>query len=49
MQHFSGPTSPLDFRWPDRDWRDGRYRPAEWFSSVDRRPSIKENPHRLPS
>ena len=31
----------LDFRFPDKDWRTGRPRLAEWFKTVSERPSMK--------
>lgn len=30
----------LDFRWPDRDWREGRPGLAAWFKVFDLRPSM---------
>lgn len=30
----------LHFRWPDRDWRDGRPNLTGWFDRFDRRPSM---------
>lgn len=38
----------LDFRWPDRGWRDGRSGLARWFDVVGQRPSMIATQHRLP-
>jgi glutathione S-transferase len=35
----------LDFRWPDRDWRDGRPDLSGWFDRFDRRPSMTTTRH----
>jgi glutathione S-transferase len=37
----------LDFRWPDRDWRDGRRSLSGWFDRFDRRPSMTTTRHAL--
>jgi glutathione S-transferase len=37
----------LDFRWPDRDWRDGRRNLSGWFDRFDRRPSMTTTRHAL--
>lgn len=35
----------LDFRWPERDWRAGRPRLAEWFQEAEARPSLQATKH----
>lgn len=39
----------LDFRWPQRDWRQGRPRLSAWFATLSARPSMIETAHRLPA
>jgi glutathione S-transferase len=36
----------FDFRWPDRDWRAGRPRSAEFLDEMQRRPSMIETAYR---
>lgn len=36
----------FDFRWPDRDWRAGRPRCAEFLEEMQRRPSMIETAYR---
>jgi glutathione S-transferase len=36
----------FDFRWPDRDWRSGRPRCAEFLDEMQRRPSMIETAYR---
>lgn len=36
----------LDFRWPDRDWRGGRKRLADWFALMEQRPSMLATAYR---
>ncbi len=36
----------FDFRWPDRDWRAGRPRAAEFLDEMQRRPSMIETAYR---
>jgi glutathione S-transferase len=36
----------FDFRWPDRDWRSGRPRSAEFLDQMQRRPSMIETAYR---
>lgn len=36
----------FDFRWPDRDWRSGRPRSAEFLEAMQRRPSMIETAYR---
>jgi glutathione S-transferase len=38
----------LDFRWPDRDWRQPRPGLAQWFASFAARRSMIETAHRAP-
>lgn len=38
----------LDFRWPDRPWRNRRDGLAAWFEVFARRPSMTATAHRLP-
>lgn len=38
----------LDFRWPDRAWRDGRSGLSKWFEVVGRRSSMMATRHHLP-
>lgn len=38
----------LSFRWPGRDWRNGRPGVAAWFERFSRRPSMTSTPHRQP-
>jgi glutathione S-transferase len=40
--------SYIDFRWPDRDWREGRSRAAEFMQAMNERPSMTETAYRLP-
>ncbi len=35
----------LDFRWPDRDWRDGRPDLSGWFDRFAHRPSMTTTRH----
>ena len=35
----------LDFRWPDRDWRNGRPDLSGWFDRFDSRPSMTTTRH----
>jgi len=37
----------LDFRWPDRNWRNGRPGLSGWFDRFDRRPSMTATRHSL--
>ena len=36
----------FDFRWPDRDWREGRPRAAEFMRFMEQRPSMIETAYR---
>jgi len=36
----------LDFRWPDRCWRETRPRLSSWMAAIDSRPSIAATRHR---
>jgi glutathione S-transferase len=36
----------FDFRWPDRDWRSGRPRSAEFLNEMQQRPSMIETAYR---
>ncbi len=36
----------FDFRWPDRDWRNGRPRSAEFLDEMQRRPSMIQTAYR---
>lgn len=36
----------LGFRWPERDWRQGRPRLARWYREVESRPSMLATAHR---
>ncbi|PWK86687.1 glutathione S-transferase family protein [Fulvimonas soli] len=38
-------VSYLDFRWPERDWREGRPRLAAWFDAFARRDSMTGTPY----
>lgn len=38
----------LDFRWPQRDWRDGRPKLSGWFARMSARRSMITTPHHLP-
>ncbi|WP_437304396.1 glutathione S-transferase N-terminal domain-containing protein [Sorangium sp. So ce388] len=38
----------LDFRWPDRAWRDGRIELARWFDVAGQRRSMVGTQHHLP-
>jgi glutathione S-transferase len=38
----------VDFRWPDRAWRDGRSGLARWFEVVGERPSMSATRHYIP-
>ncbi|WP_437502279.1 glutathione S-transferase N-terminal domain-containing protein [Sorangium sp. So ce1099] len=38
----------LDFRWPERAWRDGRLELARWFDAVGQRQSMIATQHHLP-
>ncbi len=38
----------LDFRWPERQWRDGRSGLARWFEVVSQRLSMIATQHHLP-
>jgi glutathione S-transferase len=35
----------LDFRWPDRDWREPRPKLTEWFEAIAARPSFVATAH----
>ncbi|XXT17107.1 glutathione S-transferase N-terminal domain-containing protein [Sorangium sp. So ce429] len=38
----------LDFRWPERAWRDGRIELARWFDVAGQRQSMVATQHHLP-
>ncbi|WP_438005047.1 glutathione S-transferase N-terminal domain-containing protein [Sorangium sp. So ce321] len=38
----------LDFRWPERAWRDGRLELARWFDTAGQRRSMIATQHHLP-
>nr|UZH23209.1 hypothetical protein [myxobacterium MSr12020] len=38
----------LDFRWPERAWREGRSGLGRWFDVVGQRPSMLSTQHHLP-